>query len=73
MLDGYTGASDSSSPLNQLTNAIGSAFCLTEPLEASWIQVVPFRGHDLDRVEENYSGGGAEMATATGTFSLEEK
>jgi hypothetical protein len=32
--------------------------------------VVPFRGHDLDRVEESYSGGGAEMATATGTFML---
>lgn len=32
--------------------------------------MVPFRGHDLDRVEGNYSGGGAEMATATGTFML---
>jgi hypothetical protein len=32
--------------------------------------VVPFRGHDLDRVEKRYSGGGAEMATATGTFML---
>jgi hypothetical protein len=33
--------------------------------------VVPFRGHDLDRVKKRYSGGGAEMATATGTFMLE--
>lgn len=32
--------------------------------------MVPFRGHALDRVEESYSGGGAEMATATGTFML---
>lgn len=32
--------------------------------------MVPFRGHDLDRVERRYSGGGAEMATATGTFML---
>lgn len=32
--------------------------------------MVPFRGHDLDRVEKRYSGGGAEMATATGTFML---
>jgi hypothetical protein len=30
--------------------------------------VVPFRGHDLDRVEKRYSGGRAEMATATGMF-----
>lgn len=32
--------------------------------------MVPSRGHDLDRVEKRNSGGGAEMATAMGTFML---